>query len=477
MTLPVTDRNDVPETLSRADKRFNFAACLADAVGWPLGAALFSQATILPLFLGHLGASNTAIGCLSALYNLLVFLPGLLVVGYLGRLTRARGYLIWVALLERFALLLLVPLTLAWGRTHPGWLIAALFLIISVHAGAMGFNQPAYWVVVGKCVPPAWRGRLFGYAGGIAGVLGLGMDGLLRRLLSGPDGGFPNGYAWGFLIGFLLMTISVLPLGVVREPAGQPRTGDDPHTGHYGRDSLRVWRTDTDFRRFLYGQIALTLAALTTPFYVRYAEHHLHAGADPVAGYAATVVIVASFGSLGWGAWSDRAGNKIVLLAACACAVLASALALLAPSPLLFYGVFIALALGTAGMNIAGNNIVMEYAGPPREIPLYTAIYNAVTALPRAAAPLLGGLIADHAGGYKALFVLSALLAVAALLLTVRAGEPRHGNPPAPHTGGDGGGEFPAHYLAGAGVAGETNGSSSCLSGMTCLLRRGYSSP
>jgi len=446
----VADRDASPEILSRADKRFNFAACLTDAVGWPLGAALFPQATILPLFLRHLGASNTAIGCLPALYNLLVFLPGLLVVGYIGRLTRARGYLFWIALLERFALLLLVPLTLAWGRTHPGWLIGALFLIISVHAGAMGFNQPAYWVVVGKCVPPAWRGRLFGYAGGIAGVLSLGMGGLLSRLLSGPDGGFPQGYAVGFLIGFVLMTVSVLPLGIVREPAGQPRAADDPHTGHYGRDSLRVWRTDTGFRRFLYGQIALTLAALATPFYVLYAQQRLH-GSASVPGYTTALVLVASFGSLGWGAWSDRAGNKIVLLAACACAALASALALLAPSALLFYGVFIALALGTAGMNIAGNNIVMEYAGSPREIPLYTAIYNAVTALPRAAAPLLGGLIADHVGGYKASFLLSALLAVAALLLTGRAGEPRHGDPPAPNAGGAGGGELPAHYVAATG--------------------------
>jgi len=450
----VTDQNDTPGILSRADKRFNFAACLTDAVGWPLGAALFSQTTILPLFLHHLKASNTEIGCLPALYNLLVFLPGLLVVGYISRLTRARGYLFWIALLERFALLLLVPLTLLWGRTHPGWLIGALFLIISVHAGAMGFNQPAYWVVVGKCVPPAWRGRLFGYAGGVAGLLGLGMGGLLDRLLSGPDGGFPHGYAIGFLIGFVLMTVSVLPLGIVREPSSQPRAADDPHTGHYGRDSLRVWRMDTAFRHFLYSQIALTLAALAAPFYVLYAENRLHAGSVSVAGYTASLVLAASFGSLGWGAWSDRAGNKVVLLASCACAALAAAAALLAPSALLFYGVFIALALGTAGMNIAGNNIVMEYAGSPREIPLYTAIYNAVTALPRAAAPLLGGLIADHMGGYRALFVLSALLAVAALLLTRRAGDPRHGNPPAPDSRGDGGGEFPAHYLTGTSVSG-----------------------
>ncbi|MDQ2799261.1 MAG: MFS transporter, partial [Armatimonadota bacterium] len=187
------------------------------------------------------------------------------------------------------------------------------------------------------------------------------------------------------------------------------------------------------FRRFLYGQIALTLAALAVPFYVLYAQHHLHAGSASVAGYTAALVLVGSFGGLGWGAWSDKAGNKIVLLAACACALLASVCALLAPTPLLFYGVFIALALAVAGMNIAGNNIVMEYAGTAREIPLYTAIYNAVTALPRAAAPLLGGLIADHIGGYSALFVLSAALAFAALLLTLRAGEPRHGKPVLTH--------------------------------------------
>ena len=198
---------------------------------------------------------------------------------------------------------------------------------------------------------------------------------------------------------------------MIREPPGQPAREDDPHTGHYGQDSLRVWRTNTAFRRFLYGQIALTLAALAVPFYVLYAQRHLHAGPDAVAGYTAALVLVAAFGGLAWGAWSDRAGNKIVLLAACACAAWRRVFALLAATPLLFFGVFVLLALAMAGVNIAGNNIVMEYAGSPREIPLYTAIYNAVTALPRAAAPLLGGLIADHAGGYTALFMLSAVLA------------------------------------------------------------------
>ena len=422
----MTVSNNPPQPLSPADKRFNFAACLTDAVGWPLGAALFSQTTILPLFLRHLGAGNTLIGCLPALYNLLVFLPGLLVVGFIGRLPRVRGFLLLVALVERLALLALAPLTLLWGTTHPGWLIAAVFGAIAVHAGAMGINQPAYWVVIGKCVPAAWRGRLFGYAGGVAGVLGLGMDSLLRRLLSGPTGGFPQGYALGFLIGFVLLIVSCLPLGFVKEPLHEARSEDDPHSGHYGRDSRTVWRTNSHFRRFLYGQIALTMASLAVPFYVLYAQHHLHAGAESVAGYTASLVLATAFGGLLWGAWGDHGGNKNVLLVSCGCAGAASVLALFASTPLLFYGVFILLALALAGGGIAGNNIVMEYAGSAREIPLYTVLYNAVTALPRAAAPLLGGLLADHFGGYESVFVLSTVLACLALLLTLRAGDPRH---------------------------------------------------
>jgi len=412
--------------MTRSDRRWNFVACLVDAVGWPLGSALVSMETIFPLFLGHLGAGNIAVGALPALYNLLVFLPGLWLAGHVSRLRRARGYLFGIALLERLALLPLAVLTLLWGRTHPHWLLAATFGCIGVHALMMGLNQPAYWVVVGKCVPAHWRGRLFGYAGGIAGVLGFGMDGLLRHLLSGPNGGFPHGYALGFLIGFVILTVSCLPLGIVREPVSPPRTEDDPHTGHYRRDSVYVWRTNTGFRRFLYGQIALTLASLAVPFYVIYAQHHLHAGTGSVAGYTASLVLVTAFGGLALGAWSDHGGNKNVLLLSCGFAGAASFFALTAATPLLFYGVFAALALALAGAGIAGNNIVMEYAGTPAEIPLYTALYNAVTALPRAAAPLLGGLLADHAGGYQSVFLLSAMLAALALLLTIRTSDPRH---------------------------------------------------
>lgn len=413
-----------PPALSRADKRFNFGACLIDSVGWPLGMAFFSVTTILPVLMHRLGAGNVEIGALPALYYLLWFVPGLLVARYTGQLRQARLFLVAMAIVERLALLPLVFLLPLWGASHPAWMLAALFACIAVHAAAMGLNQPAYYLVIGKCIPALWRGRMFGYAGGVAGVLGIGVDAALRRLLSGPDGGFARGYADCFALGFVILMASCLPLGMVREPVEAPHAppGGD---GHYGRASLRVWREHHDFRRFLYAQMLLQLAAMALPFFVLHATHRLHAGTGAVAGYTATLILASSFGSLGWGAWADRSGNRRVVLASAGCAALSACLAVIVSTASAFYGVFAFAALASAGLSIAGMNLVMEYAALPAAIPLYTALYNLVTALPRAAAPLLGGWIADRAGGYLPVFVLSLGLSLGGLLLMRRAGEPR----------------------------------------------------
>ena len=71
--------------MTRRDKQINFAICLADAVGFPLGIAFFSTQTILPVFLAHCGASPAVLGALNGLSSLLILAPGLLIVGTLQR--------------------------------------------------------------------------------------------------------------------------------------------------------------------------------------------------------------------------------------------------------------------------------------------------------------------------------------------------------------------------------------------------------
>jgi MFS family permease len=407
---------------SRADKVFNFVACLIDAVGFPAGIAFFAVTTILPTFLQKLGAGDVAIGALSALLNLIAFVPGLLVVPYLRRLPRVRTYLLGVALVERLALLPLAFLAPLWGRTHPQWLIVAVFVCFTGHGLSMGFNIPAYWMAVGKTVPAHWRGRLYGYAGGLAGLLAIGTEWILRHVVfAGPDGGFPEGYGRGFLIGFIVLTVSVLPLGWLREPISTPPEPTEGRRPLLDIPALRaLWRGDAALRRFLRASALAALTGMAAPFFVVYAAERLHASPNDIAIYTATTVFAGAFGSLFWGALADRIGNQPVVLAGVGCGIVAAVLAASAPSPALFIGVFVLISLSSSGFGLASNNHVMELAGDAGRIGLYTSFYNILTALPRAAAPLLGGMLAGVVG-YPPLFVLCALLGVGALVLLRRS--------------------------------------------------------
>jgi cyanate permease len=412
----------------REDRIYNFVSCLIDAIGFPLGIAFFSSTTILPLLLRRLGADDVLVGALPAIANLLTFLPGFLTVGYLNRRKRVRGYLFWVAIAERLCLLPLVPLTAAWGRTHPDWLIAAVFACLICHTTWMGLNQPAYWVAVGKTIPSQWRGRLFGYAGGLAGVLSIGIERVMSRFL-GPSGAFPTGFSQCFLIGFSILIVSMMPLGTLREPSLTQEeiehSPDDLGPAGLVRQMRRVWADDTGFRRFLYSYIAIQCATIAGPFYILHAVRDVHVSAADAAGFTGTMVFVSSFGGLLWGAWADRAGNRIVLILGALICAFAAMGAVFATTVAAFYAVFAALALGTAGTVLAGFNIVMEFAHEPRAIPVYAATANAITALPRALAPLIGGALASYLGGYGICFGLSAALSCFGALMALGIADPR----------------------------------------------------
>ncbi|MFM7320387.1 MAG: MFS transporter [Armatimonadota bacterium] len=407
--------------MSVRDRRVNFLLCLIDAVGFPLGFVFFSFGTILPTFLGKCGAGDATIGALMAVNALVVFLPGLFVVPTLRRLSRVKHWVLLVGAVERIALLLLAPLALLWGRSHPNWLIVATFVAVAIHSISMGFNMPAYWMLVGKVIDARWRGRLYGIAGGVAGVLGIGTEAVLRRyVLSGSNGGFPEGYARGFWIGFVLMTVSMLPFLWVREPAGHGSESEEVATsGIASRRALRdLWDSDAGMRILILGQGTFCLSGMATPFLVLHAQRNLGADAADVSLYTAAGVFAAAFGSLVAGWLADRIGNLTVLLSGMGLGALGLGLALALRSPGAYTGVFVVSTIALATIGITSSNLIMERAGDPVRIGYATSFFNLATALPRAAAPLAGGLLAG-AAGYPAVFAVCFALAIVGTLLTL----------------------------------------------------------
>jgi Major Facilitator Superfamily len=397
--------------MTRRDKQINFLICLADAVGFPLGIAFFSTQTILPAFLDRCGASPATLGALNGLSSLLILGPGLLTVGVLQRLKHVRWWLFWVALIERLFLLPLAFLAPLWGKTHPDWLIAATFLGFCGHSLAMGFNIPAYWTAIGKTIPVHWRGRLFGIAGGLAGVCTLGTEWLLRHVVLGRP--FPDGYGLGFGIGFAILTVSIIPFLFLREPDG--RSDETPKA--LDRAALwSTWRADARFRRLGYSQIVFALTQVAVPFLALFAVQRFGEARADLALYTAVSIFAGSIAALLIGWLADRWGNRPMVFVACIAAAAGFLMALVAPTGKSFAGVFVLGALATAGIDLAASNLMMELAGEASRIPLYSSLYNVVRALPRMVAPWLGGL-AVHVIGYGPLMGFAAVAALASLVL------------------------------------------------------------
>lgn len=428
--------------MTRRDKQINFLICLVDAIGFPLGIAFFSTQTILPTFLTHCGASEALIGGLTGLSSLLILGPGLLTVGVLQRLKQVRYWLFWVALIERLCLLPLAFLTPLWAQSHPDRLIVATFLGFCGHSLAMGFNIPAYWTAIGKTIPVHWRGRLFGIAGGIAGVCTIGTERVLRHVVLGS--GFPGGYGTGFGIGFAILTVTILPFLFLREPVGGAGASAAPQDDETSDETpkrvdfgalLRVWQADARFRRLGYSQVVFALTQVAVPFLALYATQRFgEAGAD-LALYTAVSTFAGSVAALLIGWLADRWGNLPMVLFACVASAASFVCALLVPSGFTFALVFILWALATAGVDLAASNLMMELAGDSHQIPLYSALYNIVRAVPRMVAPLLGGL-AVKGLGYSPLMGVAALASLIALVLLwegrATKGEGRATKAPAP---------------------------------------------
>lgn len=400
--------------------RFNFAAALVDAIGWPLGMSVISSATILPLFVSKLGGSNLQVGFIPALFSLGYLLPQLLVAHRVERMGIHRGYVLIVAMVERAFIAAMIPLTLLWYHTHPTWLLWAFFAGFAGHSLSMGCNNPAYTALISKLIPAERRGRLYGIGGAVGGAFGLGGALLARHFLSGF--GLRIGFAMCFGLATLILLVTVIPLGLMREYRCHHSAEADSWL-RYARRALSIIKTDRQYSRFLVSQIIQSFSGMAGAFYTVYAIHRFDAGAVEVGTYTAVLQATAIVAGPLCGFAGDHLGNKWLLVVGSLLTVAAPLAALAVPSSSLYLLVFVLSSVATNAYELGVFNIVMEFC-PPHQVPTYGALRASAVAPFRTIAPMVGGLLADTAG-YPAVFAVSAAAALAGLPLLVSLREPR----------------------------------------------------
>lgn len=380
---------------------------------------LISHTTILPLFVSRLTPSDFAVGMIQAVMHFGWLVPGILVSGWVDRLPRIKPGLMWVAALERSMLLLLAPLCLVLGPKSPGALLGAFFGCWAVMNCAVGSNMPGYYKLIAKTIPPHLRGRLYGVGGAVSGILGVGTAALAAWFLR--HWGFPGAYAACFLGAFVLQSISVAPLGFMREPVQTPEA-THPHTGI--REAFALLTHDRRLYWLVGGTAFYGLNQVAGAFFTLFAIQRFGAGEGAIGVFTGVVMGAKTIAFLLTGWIGDHYGNRAALILSAVCGTCAAALAWFAPGLGWLYAVFVLNEIAIQGWGVCASNYVLELC-PPERAATYTAVYGAVSGPFRVGLPLLGGALIGVLG-FRFLFAISALGGLVALGIVLgRLTEPR----------------------------------------------------
>ena len=400
--------------------RWNFTVMGLDYSLFLLGLSFASVYGVLPLFVHHLTPSNLALGLIAAVRSAGFLVPPILVAGLVERLRRKKPFVVGTTVLERLPYLVLAVATPLLAGSHPTALLWLFFAMIGTGTLFGGLGTPAWLDLLARMLPADWRGRFFGLAAALGGLLGVagsaGAAELLHRFA------WPAGFALCYACTFACLVVSFAFICLGREPAPAAATpAPHPAAASYWRRLPTVVRGDRNFGRYLAAMALITLAGMATSFYTVDAKRSLHL-TDAGAGlYTVVLLATSTIGNVLWGYVGDHHGHKRIVEGGAVCSGLAPLLALLARDAswgTVGYGVvFLLVGLASSAIQLASLTFIIDFA-PAAQRPTYIGLATLAQAPFACGAPLLGGVIADRAG-YPAVFILTAVLAAAGALIVL----------------------------------------------------------
>jgi HEAT repeat protein/MFS-type transporter involved in bile tolerance (Atg22 family) len=434
ITEPVTPQAD--NGLSRLEIRralrdWSFEGCVATVQG-TLTSGAFQTGFAL-----YLGCSSFVIGVLAAIPAFAGLLQ--LVSSYFAQRYGRRRYLVsGFSLASRLLWIpiLLIPFVLprnCWVGT---------FLILSLLSSALiNVSNPLWMAWISDLVPADNRGRYFGLKnmyGGVVGMVaailgGAFLDAATKRHL------YSDKMAFAIIFGVsCLFAFPSLPIAL-RSP--DPGERSKPRTDEAAPASSSVWAyyaapfADRGFRHlmvFLAGVVvSQTIAAqFFTVYQLQYLK--LDYTALQLLGAVASIASLAFMPLLGY--LADKYGNRPILSLSLVLVILPPLMWILASPDRLSFAILDIIALnlisgvGWAGVGLTQFNMMIG-AAPAEQRTVYVSAVAAMSGLAGGVAPLLGGAIVtafSHVhfspvgpmrNGYHILFLLTALLRAASLLL------------------------------------------------------------
>lgn len=387
----------------------------AAGVTFQAGTAAVDSATIMSALVFQLSGSSVLVGAVTAILRFGWLFPQL-IVGFLAqRSGSSMGYYI-IGAFGRATCMALLAGVLFLGAGWPrGQLSIVVMILWTTYAFISGIVAVPYNDIVARAVPSELRSRLLAVRFFGGGVLALGVVAIASRLFGSLA--FPLSFAAIIATASVLMFLSSGIFVSVGEPEAKVKPTNTSTFFQYLKEGKEVFRSDRQFRLFVYAQWCGGAVLMAMPFFVVQA---FESGFD-FAGVALLLgaqTVGALVSNLLWGWWGDRLG-KVSLLKAVALGRIIPPAAVIVLATTGFAGgdqavyafvaIFFILGALANGLTIAVIGFLMEIS-PDKQRPAYSGYFNAITA-PAFLLPLLAGIIAA-AFGLLVVFVISMIAAL-----------------------------------------------------------------
>lgn len=397
----------------------NFWLLVGDGGLFSLAVVCFDASVVMPVFVAQFTTSTVLIGAPAAIRLAGLYLPQLPVALGVRHLRHMQPFFFWQAAIGRAALFGCVVAALL-GNSAPPAVVLTIFMVAwAMFSFTEGAATLAWLDLVGDVIHPRLRGRYFGVISLSGGVLSVAAGFAVREALAVEVS--PATFAALFLAGFVVFAVSVVCIGLVREPPDKPR----PVLEESGKSHLEALARGTYFRRLAVAQVLAGSIQLALPFYVFFARDRLGLSNEWLGSFVVAQTIGTSVAAVIWARIAERYGARLVV---CLAAGLLIAIPLL---PVWAEqgggGALMLLAFLLAGAVRGGHQAgfwqyVLELVST-RDRRLFMGLANTANA-PTLLMPVIGGLLLEW-GGYTSLFTASVVLGIGATVAGAALPKPR----------------------------------------------------
>ena len=398
------------ETLLKRYAKRNFWLNILDGMAFIFGISMVSRYTVLPLFVSRLSSERWLQGLIPALTQVGSLLPALFMAPLTASLPRRKPLILLVTIGERLPWLVLGLVLLFWSNLPAATLLAIFFTLYAIYMFSGGFVSIAWQDFISRVIPERRWGMFFGLQFGLGDALGVAGATLAGFILSTQP--FPQSVGILALICFGAMIPSYLFLAATVEPPQQPKPRQPMLAFLRGVGPLL--RRDHGFRRYLVCRSAISLGLVGHSFVTAAALERFRLTDAEIGVFTAVLLAAQAISRISSGALADRWGHKQVLELATVIGLLALLLAVVAPSAVWFFPIFVLVGIAQAGYQLSGYTMIFSFS-TPADRPTYIGVSNTALAPLAALGPLLAGALAERAG-YNVLFLVLLAIGLAGVL-------------------------------------------------------------